>query len=114
MLIFDSIHKTAGHQRIPKIRKLLLRPKVITKRDKCEAMHTQPQSESECGSRMAMYMLAFGKILKGLDVKTRDIKHEIENHLDRERRMGTIDENLLARTTMQEVLYNKQLASQSL
>ena len=60
-LIFDLLKLEAGKRRIPAIRMLLRKLTLIAKRDKCETMPTQKQSERECGPRMVMYMLTIGK-----------------------------------------------------
>ena len=103
--------------RVPLIRKVLLTLRVITKRDKCEAMNTQKQSERECGPYMVMYMLAIGKILSDRHDNFGDIINKIDHHLNHERHLEQIDEHQLARTTrkdLHELLQNREAAMRSL
>ena len=118
VLIFDSLGLAAGNGRLPTIRNLLRRCKLISKQDKCTAMNTQPQSERECGPRMLMYMIKIGHHMTQMGNRYTfgTLKTELDHLMVHERCSATITEHSLAhntRTAIIEIVQHKQMELKS-
>ena len=117
-MIFDSLNFKAGKTRIPLIRQLLRKLNLITKRDKCEAIHTSPQSEKECGPHMVKYMLEIERLMHQRRYDFGTLKYKIDQFLQHEQSLvDPHDEHLLALKTRKNILdytRSKQVGLKSL
>ena len=106
VIILDSLGKKSGNSYMPNLRERLKQSNLINKKDKCTVLDTIRQTESECGVRMASYMV----MLRSIDcqrLSDEDIIARIKRYVAGERKYPkTLAEH--RRLTIHRLLVNEQ------